>query len=159
METIESELCLKDKDTLGSALEREKDKIRKAKGISRSADPPLPEVLESAFQKCKELLDSNTPVQSGEFSSGEVEVIRDFGLITTKPQIYVVNMSKKNFIRKGSKWLPKIKEWVDKHGGGQIIPMSCEFEQELFDLKDDAEAQKGEGLQLYHFLLHFIRVH
>lgn len=143
LETIESELCLKDKDTLASALEREKDKIRKAKGVARSAEPPLPEVLETAFQKCKELLDANTPVQCGEFSSGEVEVIKDFGLITTKPQIYVVNMSKKNFIRKGSKWLPKIKEWVDKHGGGQIIPMSCEFEQELFDLKDDADAQKA----------------
>ena len=75
---------------------------------------------------------------------GEVDCIRDFGLITTKPQIYVVNMSKKNFLRKGNKWLPKIKEWVESHGGGQIIPMSCEFEQELMDLGDDKEAVDGK---------------
>jgi ribosome-binding ATPase YchF (GTP1/OBG family) len=54
-----------------------------------------------------------------------------------------VNLSQKNFIRKGSKWLPKINEWVKSHGGGQIIPLSCEFEQKLFDMKDDPEGQKA----------------
>lgn len=28
--------------------------------------------------------------------------------------------------------------------GGQIIPVSCEFEQNLFEMKDDPEAQKGK---------------
>lgn len=71
-------------------------------------------------------------------------MIRDFGLLTTKPQIYIVNLSQKNFIRKGSKWLPKIQQWVKEHGGGQILPVSCEFEQTLYDLKDDPDAQKGK---------------
>lgn len=93
--------------------------------------------------QCTALVTANTPIQTGEFSSTEVDIIRDFGCITTKPQIYVVNLSQKNFIRKGSKWLPKIKEWVDTHGGGTILPVSCEFEQNLYDLKDDPESQKG----------------
>jgi len=50
-------------------------------------------------------------------------------------------MSKKDFIRKGNKFLPKIQTWVKEHGGGTIIPMSAEFEQELMDLKDDKDAQ------------------
>jgi ribosome-binding ATPase YchF (GTP1/OBG family) len=91
------------------------------------------------------LIDSNTPVQTHEdFSMGEVEVIREFGLITTKPQIYVINMSKNNFLRKGNKWLPKIQTWVNEHGGGMIIPMSCEFEQELMD-QPDADAKQGKN--------------
>jgi len=143
LETIESELCLKDQTTLEAVLEREKDRVRKAKGIARSADPPLEEAVQSAYEKCAELLKNNTPIQTGEFSAGEVEVIRDWGLITTKPQVYVVNMSKRNFIRKGSKYLPKIQAWVNEHGGGQIIPMSCEFEQEYFDLKDDPASQQA----------------
>jgi GTP-binding protein YchF len=143
LETIESELCLKDKEILGKVIDREKERVRKEKGLARAADPPLSEAVLSAYQKCSELLEKNHPIQTGEFTSGEVEVIRDWGLITTKPQVYVINMSQKNFIRKGSKWLPKISEWVKNHGGGQIIPMSCEFEQRLYDLKDDAEAQKG----------------
>jgi ribosome-binding ATPase YchF (GTP1/OBG family) len=72
-----------------------------------------------------------------------VELIKDWGLITAKPQVYIINMTEQNFIRKGSKWLPKIAAWVKEHGGGQIIPMSCEFEQKLFDMKDDPEAMNG----------------
>jgi len=143
LETIEGELCLKDLDTLTKVLENEKTRVRKEKGISKSSEPPLSDIFTSCYEKCDTLLKSNTPVQTGEFSSGEVEIIKDWGLITTKPQVYVVNLSKKNFIRKGSKWLTKIQEWVKDHGDGQIIPMSCEFEQELFDLKEDPAAQKA----------------
>ena len=55
----------------------------------------------------------------------------------------MINLSKKNFIRKASKWLAKISEWIKTHGGGQIIPVSCEFEQELFDLKEYPDQQKA----------------
>mmetsp|Transcript_11462 Transcript_11462/g.21218 ORF Transcript_11462/g.21218 Transcript_11462/m.21218 type:complete len:429 (+) Transcript_11462:124-1410(+) len=144
LETIQYELCLKDKEALSKVIEKEKDRIRKEKGIARSAEPPLGETFKSAYEKCMQLIESNTPVQTFEdFSMGEVDIIREFGLITTKPQIYVVNMSKRNFLRKGNKWLPKIQAWVNEHGGGQIIPMSCEFEQDLMDLQDDKEAQKA----------------
>jgi ribosome-binding ATPase YchF (GTP1/OBG family) len=183
LETIQGELCAKDKDTLEKVLDREKEKTRKEKGLSRSADNlKLPEAFASAHEKvgmaiyhddtasrglsgfvnwfflltrfsdifafllqCTALVEANTPIQTGDFTSAEVECIRDFGCITTKPQIYVINLSQKNFIRKGSKWLPKIKAWVDSHGGGQILPVSCEFEQKLFDLKDDKEGQRGES--------------
>jgi len=142
LETIESELCKKDAVTLDKVIDMEKERARKEKGVSRSNEPPLSEMFSNAYRKCEELLSNTTPVQAGEFTSGEVELIKDWGLITTKPQVYIVNMTKKSFIRKGSKWLPKIQEWVKAHGGGQIIPMSCEFEQEIFDLKDDPAAVK-----------------
>ena len=90
------------------------------------------------------LLESNTPIQTGEFKDSEVDIIRDWGMITTKPQIYIVNLSQKSFIRKGNKWLQKIVDWVKEHGGGQILPVSCEFEQTLIDLKDDPANQKGK---------------
>lgn len=145
LETIQSELCLKDKESLTKVIEAEKNRIRKEKGLARSADPPLGDTFQSAYDKCMKLIDSNTPVQTHEdFSMGEVDVIREFGLITTKPQIYVINMSKNNFLRKGNKWLPKIQTWVNEHGGGMIIPMSCEFEQELMD-QPDADAKQGKN--------------
>ena len=143
LETIEGELCLKDQESLQKVLEREKDRVRKEKGIARANEPPLSDTFLSAYEKCKELLDKNHPVQTGTFSSGEVELIRDWGLITTKPQVYVINMTQRDFIRKASKWLPKISAWVKEHGGGQVIPMSVEFEEELASLKE-ADAKQGE---------------
>lgn len=191
LETIQGELCAKDKDTLTKVIEREKEKVRKEKGLSKTSENfQMPEAFTSAYEKvrtpdnnnvtkdgfhttshfslnvfvnsltpafllpfltpilshcqCMALIDSNTPIQKGDFTSTEVDYIRDFGCITTKPQIYVINLSQKSFIRKGNKWLPKIKEWVDSHGGGQILPVSCEFEQALYDMKDNADAKKGE---------------
>ncbi len=66
----------------------------------------------------------------------------------TTPETENINdMLKNNFLRKGNRWLPKIQAWVNAHGGGQIIPMSCEFEQELMDLNDDADAKQGKSIQ------------
>jgi len=55
--------------------------------------------------------------------------------ITTKPMVFLVNISKQNYVRGGNKFLPKIKEWVDAHGGGLIIPFSVEYEEELAALQ------------------------
>jgi GTP-binding protein YchF len=130
METIVSELCLKDLAVLSTVINTEKDRIRKEKGKARAVDVPVGEVFQEAYDKCLALLESRTPIQTCEtFTAGHVELIRDWGLITTKPVIYVVNLSQPNFIKKGSKWLPKIKQWVDSHGGGQIIPVSVDFEE------------------------------
>lgn len=144
LETIQGELCAKDAATLEGVVEREKERVRKEKGLSRqSTNFQLSDVFTSAHEKCTKLVESNTPIQTGEFSMTEVDLIKDWGMITTKPQIYVINLSQKNFLRKGSKWLPKIGAWVKEHGGGQIIPVSCEFEQNLFDLKDMPDQQKA----------------
>lgn len=143
LETIQSELCLKDLETMSGVLDREKEIVRKEKGLARAAEPPLSESFLSAHVKVMALLNANTPVQTGDdFTMAEVDHIRDFQLITTKPQVYIINMSQKSFIRKGHKFLPKINQWVQSHGGGQIIPMSAEFEQNLQDLKEDKQAQK-----------------
>jgi len=144
LETIQGELCAKDKNTLEGVLEREKERVRKEKGLSRqTTNFTLSDTFTSAHEKAVKLVESNTPIQTGEFKDSEVDIIRDWGCITTKPQIYVVNLSQKNFIRKGNKWLQKIVDWVKEHGGGQILPVSCEFEQTLWDLKDEPENQKS----------------
>jgi len=149
LETIQGELCAKDRETLEKVVEKEKERVRKEKQLSRSADVPLGETFLTAYEKCEKLIEENTPVQTCEdFTQGEVDIIKDWGLITTKPQIYIVNLSQKNYIRKGSKHLPKINEWVKTHGGGQILPVSCEFEQTLFDMKDDPEGQKGNDFPI-----------
>jgi ribosome-binding ATPase YchF (GTP1/OBG family) len=151
LETIQGELCAKDAATLQGVVEHETSRVRKEKGLSKSSTNfTLSEAFVSAHEKATKLVESSTPIRSGEFSSAEVEIIRDWGMITTKPQIYVVNLSQKNYIRKGSKWLPKINAWVKEHGGGQILPVSCDFEQNLFDLKDDADAKKGMSVGRYN---------
>jgi len=55
----------------------------------------------------------------------------------------LVNLSEKDFIRKKNKWLPKIKEFVDKNDpGAMIIPFSGGFEQHLVEKETDEERAK-----------------
>ena len=46
-------------------------------------------------------------------------------------------------LRKKNKWLPKIHQWVQEHGGGNMIPFSIEWEQKLWNLRDDPDGQKA----------------
>lgn len=52
-------------------------------------------------------------------------------LLTAKEIVYLVNLSKRDFLRKANKWLPKVQAKVEELGGGQMIPFSVEFEQEV----------------------------
>jgi obg-like ATPase 1 len=63
-------------------------------------------------------------------------------LITTKPTIYLVNLTMKDYLRQKSKYLPLIAKWVTEHGGlsRDIIPFSIEFEEKLYKLKGDLAA-------------------
>ena len=86
LETIQGELCAKDRDSLEGVMDREKDRVRKEKGLSRVAEVPLSETFVEAYEKCKKLIEANTPVQTHEdFTAAEVEIIRDWGLSECLP--------------------------------------------------------------------------
>jgi obg-like ATPase 1 len=86
-------------------------------------------------------------IRSGDWKQDEVEVLNDMLLITAKPMIYLLNMSETDYIRKKNKWLPKIKEFVDAHGGEPMIPLSCEFEAKIASMSPEEAAayQKQVG--------------
>ena len=108
----------------------------------RSATPTGMDALEAVHGRVIAYLEEGRPIGQGEWTASEVELIKDYyQLITTKPIIYLINLSKRDFCRKKNKWLVRINNWVQAHGGGQIIPVSVEFEEEHFALRDDAEQQ------------------
>lgn len=63
-------------------------------------------------------------------------------------------MSEKDYIRRKNKWLPKIKQWVDKNSSSPsddandmyshppILPFSCKLESALTSAQDENEKQK-----------------
>ena len=139
LETIQHELCAKDMEYLKRAVEQEKMDVKKNPTMKLSA------LFISTMDKIEEMLNNNQPIRTGEWSTPEVEMIKEKlpQLITTKPIIYLVNLTKKDFIRKKNKWLVKIHTWIKEHGGGMMIPFSVEFEEELWGLREDEEAQKA----------------
>ena len=139
LETIQAELCAKDMEYLRKAVKQEKLDVKKNPTMKLSA------LFVSTMDKVEEMLTDNLPIRTGEWTTPEVQMIKEkLGrLITTKPIVYLVNLSKKDFIRKKNKWLVKIHTWIKEHGGGVMIPFSVEFEQELWDKREDVDATKA----------------
>merc|ERR1711990_264382 len=88
----------------------------------------------------KVLVEDEKHIRFGTWSAADVEQLNKHLFITAKPMIYLVNLSEKDFIRKKNKWLPKIKEYVDKNDpGATIIPISGAFEQKLMEMESEEE--------------------
>jgi len=142
LETITGELCAKDKAYVKHCRWVESEAVRK--------DPKmkLSPVFESTFDKAKELLDKGLPLGKATWTAPEIELInmKMPGAITTKPIIYLLNISKKDFIRGGNKHLKKIKEFITENGGGVTVPFSIEFEEELKKLKDAGNEDGAKAL-------------
>ena len=139
LETIQHELCAKDMEYLRRAVDQEKLDVKKNPTMKLSG------LFVETMDKVETMLGSDLPIRGGTWTTPEVEMIKEKlpQLITTKPIVYLVNLTKKDFVRKRNKWLVKIHEWIKSHGGGVMIPFSVEFEQELWDLRADEEAQKA----------------
>lgn len=137
LETIISELCKKDISYY--------EKVRSAREADVKKDPKnkLPPIFYTLMDKVKEMLETNVPLRSGNWNIEEIAKINELipQCITLKPIVYLVNLDTNSFKRKANKWLVPIAEWVKNHGGGQVIPMSVEWEQGLWNLKGDAAAQ------------------
>jgi len=89
------------------------------------------------------LVDEKRHIRFADWDSKDIEVLNRYLFLTTKPCIYLVNLSEKDYIKKKNKWLIKIKEWVDKNDPGSlIIPFSGSFEHKLLSEFEDPVLRK-----------------
>jgi obg-like ATPase 1 len=107
----------------------------------------MPPIFVNTMEKAKERLEQNLILNKQTWTSVEVEKINEFlpGLITTKPVVYLLNLTEKAYVtKKTGSWMPKIFKWVQEHGGGAMIPFSVEYEQRLYEAKKAAKEAGGE---------------
>eukprot|EP00088_Acartia_fossae_P006942 TRINITY_DN13211_c0_g1_i1.p1 TRINITY_DN13211_c0_g1~~TRINITY_DN13211_c0_g1_i1.p1 ORF type:complete len:400 (-),score=118.31 TRINITY_DN13211_c0_g1_i1:340-1539(-) len=134
METINEELRLKDVEQFEKVYEEVDRKY------SRGGEKKLKGEFESLCRIKKILVDEKRHIRFGDWSANDIEILNKHLFITSKPMIYLINLSEKDFIRKKNKWLPKIKEFVDKNDpGAMIIPFSGVFEAKLMEMETDEE--------------------
>jgi ribosome-binding ATPase YchF (GTP1/OBG family) len=79
----------------------------------------------------KEHLDAGRWIRNQEWTNAEITRINKMMLFSAKPMVYLVNISKEDFLSKKNKWLAKIKTVVEEKCPGKIIPFSVDFEQSL----------------------------
>lgn len=121
IEIVETELILAD-------LEMVERIIEKTRNAAKSGDQIAKEKMEK-LEKLKSILSSAKPASASGYAPEE---IKEFNLLTSKPVLYVVNVSEKReqeiFKRLESLFLSKKVEYVE---------ISAKIESELSELPDD----------------------
>jgi len=134
LDIINEELRLKDIEYFDKVYDEVERKY------VRGGDKTFKNEYEILSKIKKVLIEDKRHLRFGDWNQADIEVLNKHLFITSKPMIYLVNLSEKDFIRKKNKWLPKIKEYVDKNDpGATIIPLSGAFEQKLMDMETEEE--------------------
>ncbi|XP_032821592.1 obg-like ATPase 1 [Petromyzon marinus] len=133
IEIIHDELRLKDEELIAPIL----DKLEKV--AVRGNDKKLKPEYDIMCKIKSWVVDEKKHIRfHPDWNDKEIEVLNKHLLLTSKPMVYLVNLSEKDYIRKKNKWLIKIKEWVDKNDPGAVlIPFSGALELKLQEMTDE----------------------
>jgi GTP-binding protein YchF len=124
METINTELILADLQTVEKAIPRFEKEIK-----GKKLDPA---VLETAIA-AREALDAGTPLS---LSKIDLEPIRELGLLTVKPFLYVFNVDEEILGNPA-----KLEELASLVAPAKAIFLDAKLESELIELDDEDAAE------------------
>jgi len=131
LETISNELRFKDIERC-EALISDLEKVLKRAPSDKQKKEEL-----AVLQEILQHMQGGKWISEGDWKYAQVEIINLHTFLTAKPVVYLVNMSEKDFIRQKNKFLPKIKQYVDEHIPGPMIPFSAEFENKLAQMESE----------------------
>mmetsp|Transcript_42035 Transcript_42035/g.68081 ORF Transcript_42035/g.68081 Transcript_42035/m.68081 type:complete len:399 (+) Transcript_42035:61-1257(+) len=138
--TICSELRIKDISIMKSKKEMHKKTETAAKSKSPNHYKKWQEE-DACMDKILECLEADKDVKNNmeNWTPGDIEWLNDYGLLTSKPCMFAINMNKKDYVRKKNKFLKPIFDWVNANApGSAMIPYCGSYEEEMQDLESDA---------------------
>jgi obg-like ATPase 1 len=123
LDIIVSELIAKDKQFCRNRIEDCEKTLKRA---------TKKEVVDNLamLNRVMEHLEQGHMVKDIEWSASDIEILNLYQFLTAKPVVYLVNLSPEDYSSKRNRWLVHIKNWVDTHGGGPILPYSVLLEQQ-----------------------------
>ena len=135
---VETELMLADLESLQkrvAALEK------KAKGGDKEA-----KVVLGLVERAISVLDSGKPARNVERSDDEEKAFRGLQLLTSKPALYVCNVSEDDAAA-GNAWTRQVAEYAATQEAAAVV-ISAEIESQLAQLPDEEQAEYLETLGL-----------
>lgn len=139
IETINLELIFADIETVNKRL----DKARK----NLKADKKYQEEID-LLEKIKENLENGISARALDFNEDEQALVKDMFLLTTKPILYIANISEEQMENaENDNMVLKVKEYASKEKA-EVIPLCVKIEEELSGLEDDDKNEMLEALGL-----------
>ena len=132
IDSIEIELMLNDLEQASRRMERI------VKDLKKKKDPIL-EAEAAVLTRCREALESETPLRELEFSPAEQKLLTGFMFLTRKPMLYVLNLGDDEAAHIGDVIERHKLEKLATKKHTAVVPFCGKIEAELADL-DEAEA-------------------
>lgn len=140
IEIINLELMLSDIELLQRRLER----IKRAVKGDKSLKPEL-----KLMEKVLEILEDGKSIRTLDLSDEEKVIIKSFNLLSSKPVIYVSNVSEDDLINNNDSnpYVLKVKELAETEDA-EVITVSAEIESQISQLEDEEKGEFLESLNL-----------
>lgn len=140
IETINLELIFSDIETIDKKIENVKKKLKADKKY-------MPEL--ELLEKIKSTLESGKSARTLELNEEEQELLKDTYLLTSKPILYIANISEEQLANPFED--ENVKQVVEyaKNEKAEVIPLCVKIEEELASLtgEDKKEMLEALGLQ------------
>ena len=130
IEVINTELSLADLDSVERALDRVEKQLKANEKEAR--------LKQSVLLKLQSCLDGGRRARNAELDEDEKALVRDVHLITTKPVMYIANVSESGF--EDNPLLDRVKEKAQAEGA-IVVPVCASIEAELSQLDEEDQAE------------------
>jgi ribosome-binding ATPase len=137
IEVINTELALADLESV------EKQILRNTK-IAKSGDKDAKALVE-LLTKFKALLDDGLPIRAGDWDKDEQKAIKSMQMITSKPTMYIANVSEDGF--ENNPFLDQVKELATKENA-TVVAICASMESEIAGLEAEEQAEFLEEMGL-----------
>ena len=139
IETINFELIFADIETIDKRLERAKKMLKADKKYQLEID---------LLEKIKTNLENGIPARSLEYTDEELPIVKDLWLLSSKPILYVANISEDQLNTwQDDDMVKKVQEYAKKEGS-DIVPLCVKIEEEISTLDDSDKKEMLEALGL-----------
>ena len=138
VDTINTELVLADMESVGRALDKA---TRQAKTNEKDAV-----AWRDLLQRVKDHLDSGRPVRTLDLSLDDERSLKELGLITAKPVLYVANVDEAGLV--GNDYVDQLKAFAASEGA-EVVVVCAAIEAEIaqLDPADRSEFLADLGLE------------
>ena len=137
IETINLELIFADIETVNKRLDRAKKNLKADKKYQEEID---------LLEKILKCLESGQSARVLDFNEDEEKLVKEMFLLTTKPIIYIANVSENQLENiENDEMVQKVKDYASKERA-EVVPLCVKMEEELSGLEEE---DKKEMLQMY----------
>lgn len=139
IETINLELIFADMETVNKRLDKARKNLKADKKFQQEID---------VLEKIKENLENGISARAIDFNEEEQVLVKDMFLLTTKPILYIANISEDQLENaENDEMVLKVKEYAAKEKA-EVIPLCVKIEEELSGLEDEDKKEMLEALGL-----------